>query len=80
MRRFGGAEIGCLRAVSTLLKRIFSQTKKVPFTIRFRDFAAQDITIKLTNAVSILSRNHNRRMASKNYLFDNNSLYSALVK
>jgi hypothetical protein len=44
---------------------VFSQTKEVPFVLLFRDFAAEDITIKFTNAVPILSRNYDRRMISK---------------
>jgi hypothetical protein len=36
---------------------VFSQANEIPFGIRFRDFAAEGITIKFANAVSILPRN-----------------------
>jgi hypothetical protein len=36
---------------------VFSQANEVPLRVRFRDFAAEDVTIGFTNAVSILPRN-----------------------
>src|SRR5438105_2957772 len=35
--------------------------RRAPIRVLFRDFAPEDFTIELTNAVSILSRNENRR-------------------
>src|SRR5262249_10380211 len=45
---------------------VLSQANEVPFGIRFRDFAAEDITIELTNRVPVPPRNQNRRVVSKN--------------
>jgi len=36
---------------------IFSQANEVPFRIRFHDLPTEDITIELTNTVSLLPRN-----------------------
>ena len=38
-------------------KEVFSNANEVPFRVGFRDFATEDVAIKLTNAVSILPRN-----------------------
>lgn len=46
----------------------FFETKEVPFGFCFGDFAAEDITIKVANAVPILSRNNDRRMITEYHL------------
>src|SRR5215469_3942853 len=47
---------------------VLCQADEVPFGICFCDFAAKNIAIEFTNAVSILPRDQNRRMVSKNDL------------
>src|SRR4029077_5226260 len=47
---------------------VVSQTKEVPFVLRFRDDATEDIAIKLANAVSISLRNDDRGVVSENDL------------
>jgi hypothetical protein len=42
-----------------------TQTKEVPVVLCLRDFAAEDITIKLANVFSLFSWRYNRRMISK---------------
>ena len=55
---------------------VISQTNEVLFAICFHNFASVAVTRKFTNAVLVLSRNHNRRKVSKNYLCHDLSLQS----
>jgi hypothetical protein len=46
---------------------IIAETNEVPFGLGLRDFATEDITIEVTNAVSILPRNQDGGMIAKGY-------------
>src|SRR6516225_3427056 len=59
---------------------VFSEAKEVPVVLLFRNCAAEDITIKLTNAVPVLTGNYDRRMVSENYLCHDRSFSSASVR
>src|SRR5262249_13589247 len=53
---------------------VFSQANEIPLGISLHKLAPEDITIEFTNAVSISTRNENRRRVSKKDLGNGYSL------